>query len=796
MEHQRWIKHSLISAAVAASVGLTACSSGGGSAGAIDTTTTLSGVVADGYLVYATVCLDIDLSKTCDSGEPTATSTSGGSYSLDATQAQIDTYPVVAEIIAGTTVDEDNPSAPVAKAYTLSAPAGKGAFVSPLSTMVQAQIETTGKTAKQIENEILASIGQDPTVVSLFDDYVAEKSDASNSAAVQDSYLQLHQIAQVTAATIANNIETIEAAISSGAISMDLSTTLDSIITIIVQNVIAELTAISSAIDSSTTFDANTVATSVDTAVDTTTIEDQVAVAEAPSVDTSNVEAIFTAGISWLWAEFSDWESELERSLIIYNASTGKLYEPIESYFATNTPGWSLMPQTSDKLILQANGTWLAVTDSLEGSSVTFDSIAGTATINAPWGMEVMSNIKANDLTGLSVKQFVASKLPDLAKFIDPASTFTSGSNAYSLNVTSLEDSYSMWIWDGCGASIENVNGNCNTVIDWRSSQTPSPFTSLASMPYATAWTPGGQTSTPASQGSLGRGDLQGGESLYLSYELVQGATNTSGAVNYYLFNYSDIPTTVTKIGTGTWVLTRVNGTELLMVDHPDALMSQYSYITDMDSPEENLFFAIQDGVVRKGDHWPANVVETTAESILTNQQAQDEITGAFLSTTAINTVPSSELACDTNSEWNPLIDEPLVAYSFADFDAVVTTCGGKQIVDANTLTGGNIGQSYTLINGAIITFDPGNTGSYMAPTQQNNPSTFVPINWGIDPVTNYIVVEDPAGSFRFVLAVIAVDSTVSPARFTIKEYIEEAGSSDMITDQGSDGQIVNLTFQ
>ena len=312
MEHQHWIKRSLISAAVATSISLTACSGGGGSTGAIDpvdpasATTTLSGIVADGYLLNATVCLDLNLSKTCDSGEPMATSTSGGNYSLEGTQAQINAYPVIAEIIAGTTVDEDNPGVPVAKAYTLTAPAGKGAFVSPLSTIVQAQIETTGKTAEQIENEILASIGQDPTVVSIFDDYVASKTDTTNSAAVQESYLQLHQIAQVTASTIANNIELIEAAVTSGEIKMDLSTTLDSLITIIVQNVIAELTTISTEIENATTFDANTIASAAVPPVDTTTIEDQVAVAEAASNAevVSNVESILTKGLNWRWAQF------------------------------------------------------------------------------------------------------------------------------------------------------------------------------------------------------------------------------------------------------------------------------------------------------------------------------------------------------------------------------------------------------------------------------------------------------------------------------------------------------------
>ena len=790
MEHQRWIQRSLRSAAVAASIGLTACGGGGGdsgSAGAVDSTTTLSGIVADGYLVNATVCLDLNLSKTCDSDEPKATSTSGGKYSLDATQAQIDTYPIVAEIIAGITVDEDNSTGtPVTKAYTLSAPAGKGAFVSPLTTMVQAQIETTGKTAEQIENEILASIGQDPAVVSLFDDYVAEKTDSTNSAAVQESYLQLHQIAQVTASTIANNIEYIEAAVTSGEIMMDLSKTLDSLITIIVQNVIAELTAIATEIDSATTFDADTIATTVVPPVDTTTIVDQVAVVETPSVSTSNVEAVFTSGISWLWAEYHNWNSELEleRSFISYDPATGKLSEPIESYFATATPGWAQLPNGSDQLVLQTNGIWLAVTDSWDDSPASFDNTAGTATIESHWGSEVLSNVKATDLSGLSIKQLVANKLPDLAKYIDPASVFTAGSEAYSLNLTSLEDSYAI-PWDDCGTSIQKVQGNCNTVIDYSSGSAVVATSFSALLNPAAAVNTGEFSSLPRVFG------VSAVANLY--YEMVQGATNTSGSVVYY--HNPPGTNTLLTVGTGTWEITTVNGIELLMVDHPDALMSQFLPMApEIDSPEENHFYVIQDFVVRRGDHFPANIVEDVAESLLTNQQAQNEITGAFLSTTVKNTVPSAELACDTASDWNPLIDEPLVAFSFAGFESVVTRCGGALAITANALAddqGSGTGLRYDSY-GTSITFKADSTGSY---SSYNNPVRSFDFTWTIDPMTNYITLENIDGSSRDILAITALDTTNPPfIAFEGYSYIEEIGRSNMITNQGTDGQIVDYS--
>ena len=239
--------------------------------------------------------------------------------------------------------------------------------------------------------------------------------------------------------------------------------------------------------------------------------------------------------------------------------------------------------------------------------------------------------------------------------------------------------------------------------------------------------------------------------------------------------------------------MTTVNGVELLMVDHPDVLMSQFSMIApEIDSPEENNFFVVQDFVVRQGNHMPANIVETTAESILTNQQAQNEITGAFLDAPIINATPSAELACDTDSDWNPLIDKPVITYSFADFESVVTTCGEALPVDASTLAddGNGINRSYSMSDGTRITFNLDNTGSYSMNAELVRNFTF---NWAIDSTTNHITLENIDNSSRDILAVIAIDLTTLPATITLKSYVEKIGSSDMVTDLGSDGQIMHL---
>ena len=112
------------------------CGGGGNSSPA---TTTLSGVVADGYLSGVKVCLDKNSNTVCDAGEPYALTNASGAYSITGvTVADIAAYPVVAEIPA-TSVDTDTASA-VGQAFVLTTPAGH-TFVSPLTSIVHQMIK-------------------------------------------------------------------------------------------------------------------------------------------------------------------------------------------------------------------------------------------------------------------------------------------------------------------------------------------------------------------------------------------------------------------------------------------------------------------------------------------------------------------------------------------------------------------------------------------------------------------------------------------------------------------------------
>ncbi len=113
---------------------LSACGGGGGGDssatsraaddGSTATLTTLTGTVADGYLRDARVFLDRNNNRIYDNGEPTAQSTTGGVYTLNVSPGEGELFPVVVQVIAGQTVDEDTGTS-VVNSYLLESLPGR-----------------------------------------------------------------------------------------------------------------------------------------------------------------------------------------------------------------------------------------------------------------------------------------------------------------------------------------------------------------------------------------------------------------------------------------------------------------------------------------------------------------------------------------------------------------------------------------------------------------------------------------------------------------------------------------------
>jgi len=115
--------------------------------GGTGSTTSISGKVADGYLVGATVFLDKNGNYQPDTGEPSATTDATGAYTLHMDLVDVGRYPIVAMVTQGSTIDTDT-NQPVAYSYVLSMPKDSVStmpnmnFISPLTSQLREMLET------------------------------------------------------------------------------------------------------------------------------------------------------------------------------------------------------------------------------------------------------------------------------------------------------------------------------------------------------------------------------------------------------------------------------------------------------------------------------------------------------------------------------------------------------------------------------------------------------------------------------------------------------------------------------
>lgn len=150
-------------AASAGLAGLAGCSGGSDEAETAPTPTpaaTTRGAVAlgsadasrRGLVAGALVCLDVDGSGRCDPGEPLATTADDGSFELAA--APSSTAALLAELSGTSRVD----GVALGRALVLRAPAGSN-WISPLSTLLAAEMAQSGDDAERAEARLTARAG-------------------------------------------------------------------------------------------------------------------------------------------------------------------------------------------------------------------------------------------------------------------------------------------------------------------------------------------------------------------------------------------------------------------------------------------------------------------------------------------------------------------------------------------------------------------------------------------------------------------------------------------------------------
>jgi len=176
--------------------------SGVGTGGTGIIPSSLSGKVADGYLVNATVFLDKNGTYQWDGVEPSTTTDANGAFTLNVDPADVGRYPIVVLAIQGVTIDKDTGSA-VTSSYLFSMPAAavsgtaNSNFISPLSSMVRELMETGKYTSMQQAMDALnTQMGLVPGT-DVMADYLASNNTTLHTTAQNMTILMGSQMSQI-----------------------------------------------------------------------------------------------------------------------------------------------------------------------------------------------------------------------------------------------------------------------------------------------------------------------------------------------------------------------------------------------------------------------------------------------------------------------------------------------------------------------------------------------------------------------------------------------------------------------
>ena len=168
-------------------------------------TATITGKAVDGALQGVTACYDLNDNKACDATEPTsaAASDANGVFTIDVVNAEVGKHRLIVNVPASA-IDKDTGAA-VGTAFTMMAPptgitTAHSVFVSPLSTLVQQQIDNAGQTQAEAVAYVKAQLGL--AVSPLADFTVAANADnekAANAARVTVSTQKQQAVALAAA---------------------------------------------------------------------------------------------------------------------------------------------------------------------------------------------------------------------------------------------------------------------------------------------------------------------------------------------------------------------------------------------------------------------------------------------------------------------------------------------------------------------------------------------------------------------------------------------------------------------
>ena len=629
--------------------GETGGGSGGGSGSGGGATSTFVGVVADGYLVDATVCLDLNDNKACDAGEPSDTTRAGGAFSIDATQEQIDNNPVILVATAGVTSDEDAAGGTfVPKSFVLTAPAGS-TFVSPLTTLVQAEIEANeniqGYTAADATAAVQTALG---TSADLLEDYIAKEEAGGADAA---DFQRLHEIAQVATIIIADNL----AAVETAATAQGSTSTSGDLFELVVAEVSEDLGVISEAVDAdtATTFDPTAVVTVVEDEVeiDTVNLDDQVAQQELEETAViGDVGALISSagGLNWFYValDYNTGVFEgLETGTLTYDTSTtvttdmeydvgagGSLtlrVPGVQDFALSTSVGWVDDDEIISAIVLNSDGSVDWELQSLGGVTYSSEHVEGSRV----------------DVSGQAIAPFIiADDGPFDSTTIVGSAMFSAGAEAYQLMFTSTTDSYNIWHSTDC-SNVASLGGSCNSV--WHQTGDGDFGTDTTAITMAAAIVNSAvDSNTVASNGSL-LNALEIGYNPNLRVEMV--TDNTS---NFYELDFNQNGDAI-KVGSSTWEQRTIGGAVVYLLDIPTSLRDQL----DVDTGEKVLLTE-RNGFVRRGEFNPSSNVDSEVTWVFNSVGRQDVLANYSEPTVAVidpdfTAASANSVSFVSGSAWN-----------------------------------------------------------------------------------------------------------------------------------------------
>ena len=160
----------------------------------------ISGTVADGYLINATVFLDKNGNNQLDAGEAATLTDTNGAYALSIDSVDVGKCPIVALAIEGVTIDKDS-NQTVASGYLLSVPKESVSevtgsnFISPISTWVHNTMTANpDKKLADVMTQLRLNMNL-PSGMNVLADYVRLGS-ATASDPNRDYYQSMHAAAQ------------------------------------------------------------------------------------------------------------------------------------------------------------------------------------------------------------------------------------------------------------------------------------------------------------------------------------------------------------------------------------------------------------------------------------------------------------------------------------------------------------------------------------------------------------------------------------------------------------------------